>query len=119
MSAFILDYDHNAPSEEHLLRTHEPFFRTIREAQPDLPIVIVSKPDFDTNPVINAARRDIIRATYDHAVASGDRHVAFVDGETLFGTSDRDLCTVDGTHPNDLGFCRMAAALEPVLRSMI
>ena len=32
----------------------------------------------------------------------------FIDGEELFGDEDRDNCTVDGCHPNDLGFYRMA-----------
>lgn len=26
----------------------------------------------------------------------------------LFGDNDRENCTVDGVHPNDLGFYRMA-----------
>ena len=30
MSVFILDYDHNAPTIEHLAETHEPFFKMIR-----------------------------------------------------------------------------------------
>lgn len=119
MSLLVLDYDHNAPSADHLAQTHEPFYRIIREAQPDTPIVMVSRPDFDSHPQDSALRREIIRRTYDRALAAGDRHVAFVDGETLFGPTDRALCTVDGTHPNDLGFLRMADALEPVLRSML
>ena len=55
MSAFILDYDHNAPSVDHLLRTHESFFRIVCEAQPQLPIVLVSKPDFDSDPEENSS----------------------------------------------------------------
>ncbi len=116
MSAFILDYDHNAPSVDHLLRTHEPFFRIVREAQPQLPIVLVSKPDFDSAPEENRLRRNVILRTYANALAIGDRHVYFVDGETFFGRTDRDLCTVDGCHPTSLGFLRMADQMEPVLR---
>lgn len=119
MSAFVLDYDHNAPSVEHLAATHEPFYRAVREAQPDLPIILVSMCDFDSKPLTAPPRREVIRQTYANAVAAGDKHVYFVDGETLFGRTDRDMCTVDGTHPNDLGFLRMADALEPLLRSVI
>ncbi|MBO7525461.1 MAG: hypothetical protein J6T42_01515, partial [Clostridia bacterium] len=32
MSVFVMDYDHNAPSTEHLKNTHEPMFRAIRDA---------------------------------------------------------------------------------------
>jgi len=50
---------------------------------------------------------------------AGDKHALFVDGETLYGQVDRDMCAVDGTHPNDLGFLRMADGIEPVIRSML
>jgi len=119
MSAFILDYDHNAPDAAHLLATHERFYRIVRQAQPELPIVMLSMPDFDRNPADASARRSIIVKTYARALEEGDRHVAYVDGQSLFGSSDRDMCTVDGCHPNDLGFLRMADRLEPVLRSML
>lgn len=119
MSVFVMDYDHNAPTPEHLRQTHAPFYRIIREAQPDLPIVMVSKPDFDKFPEDSMARRAIIRQTYDEALQSGDKNVYFVDGEIVFGETDRDMCTVDGTHPNDLGFLRMADHLEPLLRSLL
>ena len=116
MSAFILDYDHNAPSPEHLLATHERFYRIVREAQPELPIVMVSMPDFDRDPDNAAARRAVIVRTYARALEAGDKNVFYVDGQSLFGDTDRDMCTVDGCHPNDLGFLRMADRLEPVLR---
>lgn len=118
LSAFVLDYDHNAPSAEHLDATHEPFFRIIRQAHPDLPVVFVSKPDFyGTSQCLR--RRDLIRRTWEKASSAGDRRVWFVDGETLFGSTERDLCTVDGCHPNDIGFLRMADAITPVLRDAL
>ena len=45
----------------------------------------------------------------------GDEKVYFLAGKTLFGKDDRINCTVDGTHPNDLGFRRMADAVGTVL----
>lgn len=119
MSLFVLDYDHNAPTPEHLEKTHEPFFKIIREVQPELPIVMISRPSFDMNPAENALRREIIRKTYEHAIAAGDKHVVFVDGETLYGQVDRDMCAVDGTHPNDLGFWRIARELEPIVQTLL
>lgn len=113
MSVFVMDYDHNAPTEEHLEQTHETFFKIVRECRPDLPIVIVSSPSINANPSRWMPRREIIRGTYENALARGDDRVWFVDGETLFGATDRDACTVDGVHPNDLGFLRMARAIRP------
>lgn len=119
MSVFIMDYDHNAPSVEHLAATHEPFFRIIRQAQPQLPIVLVSRPDFDKDVAASRQRRDVIVQTYANALAAGDKNVYYVDGEQFFGATDRELCTVDGCHPNDIGFLRMADTMEPILRHIL
>lgn len=124
LSAFVFDYDHNAPNPEHLLATHEPFFRIVRAKQPELPVIFMSMCNtwFEFNNArlaVDRKRRDIIRATYDHAVANGDRNVYFIDGAELFGTEDRTDCTVDGCHPNDLGFHRMYRAVLPILRKAL
>ena len=34
MSAFVLDYDHNAPTPAFLSQTHEKLFRAVRAARP-------------------------------------------------------------------------------------
>ena len=120
LSAFVMDYDHNAPSCEHLEATHEKFFRIIREKQPDLPIIIMSMcniyPEFDNAAYAeNLKRMEIIRKTCKNAVKAGDKHVYFIDGRTLFGKTDRTACTVDGCHPNDLGFYRMYETVLPTL----
>ena len=43
----------------------------------------------------------------------------FLDGELLFGAEERDACTVDGCHPNDLGFNRMYRTMLPLLAEML
>ncbi len=117
LNAVVLDYDHNAPDIGHLRLTHEPFFRVIRAAQPSLPVVMLSKCDFGRSLDDNGSRREVVRRTFENAKRDGDRNVYFVDGEEFFGEL-RDHCTVDGVHPNDLGFHRMAGRLEPLLRSL-
>lgn len=119
MSLLVMDYDHNAPDEEELRRTHRPFFETIRRRQPDLPIVMISKPDVIWSRSWAPPRREIIRETWKQAWESGDRNVYFVDGETLFAGPCPDSCTVDGVHPNDLGFLRMAEHLAPLLARIL
>ena len=114
MSAFIFDYDYNAPDAEFLQNTHKPFFNIVRNANPQLPIVLISRPS--TSSLHSHSCKNVILQTFQNAVATGDPFVYFIDGETLFGTTDRELCTVDGIHPNDLGFWRMANAIAPVLQ---
>ncbi len=117
-SVLVYDYDHNAFSAEYLLKTHERFFNVIRERKPYLPVVFMSTPNYDYMPEADERRR-IIKSTYLNALNSGDDNVYFIDGKDLFGTVEREFCTTDTTHPNDLGFHRMADAIEPVMKEIL
>lgn len=116
MSVFVCDYDHNAPDAKHLKETHEAFYQTIRSARPKLPIVMMTKPDSDPD-LVDAQM--MVYQTYEKARRNGDQKLWFVDGQQFFGLSGRAECTVDGTHPNALGFMRMAETLYPLLRHII
>ena len=119
MSAFVYDYDFNAPTVEHLAATHEPFFKIIREKQPDLPMIITSRPSaFRTGAEDTAARFAVIKQTYDNAVAAGDKNVYLLNGLDHFGEFDCE-CLVDGTHPNDFGYRFMAEKLSACLERLI
>ena len=117
MLAFVLDYDHNAPSAEYLEQTHEAVFRCIREKQPDLPILLVTAADHLSGD--RQRRKDIIRRTYDNARKNGDEKVYFLDGDDIYREVGLDLCTVDGCHPNDLGFYCMARSIKEKLNTML
>ena len=117
MRVFVYDYDHNAPDADFLEQTHQPFFEIVRKKQPELPVILVSAAD-DYFPDC-LRRRDIIRRTYERAVAAGDRNVYFVDGRTIYRDVGRSNCLVDVAHPNDLGFWCMANAIEPVLAPLL
>lgn len=118
MSLFIMDYDHNAPNAVHLQSTHELFYKRIREKHPTMPILMLSRPDFERDPD-GYARRAVIEQTYQNAVAAGDRNVYYIDGETFFGKTDRGICTIDTVHPNDIGFYRMAEVILPTVKKML
>ena len=115
MSVFVCDYDYNAPSVEHLEKTHFAFYEIIRKRNPDVPYIMVSRPTFFMSPAVNAKRRQIIRDSYEKALELGDQQVFFIDGETLFQGDASQSCTSDGIHPNDLGFFRMAEKIGPVV----
>lgn len=122
MSAFVMDYDHNAPDAAHLQKTHWPFFQIIRSHKPELPILIVTRPDHAVLPARmdrDAACRQVIRETYERAVANGDSRVYWIEGADMFRKYGGRDCTVDGTHPNDFGFHCMAASMYEVLRHIL
>lgn len=117
MSVFVYDYDHNAPSVEHLRKTHEKMFKIIREQNPELPVIMMSRPRCFLNEQ-EKERFEIIRKTYTDAVAKGDKNVYLIDGKTLMKDTENDG-TVDDAHPNDLGFYSMAKAVGDVLKNII
>ena len=117
MSVFVYDYDHNAPSVEHLRETHEKMFKIIREKNPELPVIMMSRPRCFLNEQ-EKERLEIIRKTYSNAVANGDKNVYFIDGKTLMKDTENGG-TVDDAHPNDLGFYFMAKAVGDVLTDII
>lgn len=109
-SLLVCDYDHNAPDAEYLQNTHFRLYERYRKAKKDVPILFISQVDFDKNQDAYL-RREIIKNTYQKAKELGDKNVYFLDGQTVFGKEDRDNCTMDGSHPNDFGFNRMALAI--------
>ena len=116
---FVMDYDHNAPTLAFLENTHEAFFHAFREIQKHTPVVLLSAPNVGFGGENWKKRRDTVYRTYQNAVMSGDRNVYFIDGAQLWGEDDWRECSVDGTHPNDIGHYRMAQKLIPVIQKII
>lgn len=119
MSVFVCDYDHNTPDAKHLNNTLYPLYATVRQKHPELPIIFISAPNIAYDYNKYSPRREVIANTYKKIISEGDRNVYYIDGEDLFGSEDWDLCTVDTTHPNDLGFYRMAMRIEKELKPLL
>ncbi len=117
-SVFICDYDYNAPGAEHLKETHLRLYRIFREKHPDTPIIFMGNPDWNTDSS-SEERLKVIKKTVAYARRHGDNNVELVPGKALYGKFDRENCTVDMTHPNDLGFYMMAQAVAKPLKKYI
>ncbi len=117
MSIFIYDYDHNAPTVEHLEKTHEKMFKAVRAAHPDIPIIMMARPRF-VQSEDTLARLAIIRKTYENAKAAGDDKVWMLDGKQLMAYAQNEGL-VDGTHPTDLGFASMGKVLGDLLEEIL
>ncbi len=118
MSIFVLDYDHNAPTAEHLANTHEKLFKAVRAAHPDLPIIMMSRPKYYLTSD-EEKRREIVETTYKNAVAAGDINVYFLDGKALTGEDIKETGTVDDCHPTDLGFFAMARGVGEIMEKIL
>ena len=101
----------------------EIFTRTLCKARPHTPVVIVEDRPL-TNSWIKPGLRDWhalkwaeYRRIYDALRAEGLSQLSYMEGRDLFGADSE--ASFDSVHPSDLGFLRMADALEPVLRAVI
>ncbi|MBE6912524.1 MAG: hypothetical protein E7473_08370 [Ruminococcaceae bacterium] len=121
MSVFVYDYDHNAPDVGYLAATHFKGYKKVREKNPGLPIIMVTAP-IDNRAFLENRYfpcREVIMKSYLDARASGDENVYFVDGAAFFNGENTDACTVDGCHPNDLGFLRMADGIGRIIEYVL
>lgn len=115
MSAFVFDYDHNDMQTPDLLRErHYPFYKTVREKHKDIPIIFMSAPYSKRYDVEKERSRQVVLESYNKAKENGD-NVYFIDGMKMFDGEYRDCATVDGVHPNDFGFVKMAEAVLKVM----
>lgn len=123
-ACFVLDFHCNVTTVDGLQQVHAPFYRTLRAAHPDMPILILSMLALPLELHNKATLQKrlgqtaVLRATYEEAVRNGDRNVHFFDGAWLL-TPDSAGAFVDGIHPTDLGFATMAERLAPVLHSIL
>lgn len=118
MELFVYDYDHNAPSWEHLQNTHEAMFKIIRKAHPTLPIIMMTSTSMERCQDNRAKRHEIIYQTYKNALDSGDKNVYFWNADREFAPYS-EYGTVEGCHPNDHGFVGIATSLEKLIRGSL
>ena len=118
MSAFVLDYDHNAPNATHLENTLFPFYEIVRKSHPTIPIVFVSRPDYFKEREQDFSQRLVVKEAFTKAKKI-DSLVWFVDGATLFEPKYKNDSTVDGRHPNDFGFMCMAKKIGTTLKKAL
>ena len=121
---FVLDYEANGGTNGKLELTLKDFIETIRTKHPDTPIVVMSRIKYlfdDLNPNLNK-RRGAIRIFQKNVVKqmsrNGDKFIFFLDGSKLTG-KDYHEYTVDGVHPNDLGFMKIADGVEKHLTKIL
>ncbi len=122
MSVFVCDYDHNAPTVEHLENTHYAFYEAIRESNPDIPYIMITRPNYWTmirNRKEILKRRDIIMKSYLKARDAGDENVYFIDGMSFNISPHQYEMTVDNIHPNDAGFIRMADSIGTFIKHIL
>lgn len=124
-ACLILDYEGNCVSTEKLKETLPEFIRIYRESHPLVPVVVASRIPYAREKLtphlyqMRTERKDFQQRLVNTLRKQGDLNIYFFDGSKSLGTEDYFECTVDGSHPTDLGFIRMANALESTLKTLL
>ncbi len=100
-----------------------PLVKQLRAKRPATPIVLVEDRRY-TNSWIRPGQEKFhtdnhaaLKSVFDTLQREGVKNLLYIPGDSLLG-DDAEGAT-DGSHPNDLGFMRQAAAMEPVIRQAL
>ena len=115
---FVLDYVPNCTADM-IDENAEKFFRIIRDAHPDVPVILVELPyypsrDYDKKRLKDSMDRNAAqRRLYDKLKKKGEKKLLYIESDKLLdGCKD---ATVDGVHYTDLGSVIHAEAILPVI----
>ena len=120
--AFILDCIPN-PSPKEITERAVDFVMTLREKHPDTPIIIIQTLIRETGNFNQKARENVKQQ--NEAIAEqvevlrkkGVKNLYFIKEDRFLGTDHEG--TIDGTHPNDLGFDRMLKKYKPAISKIL
>lgn len=121
-SVFIIDCLPNVKAPVVAKET-KPLVKTLRAAHPETPILLVEDRTYSnaylkpSSQERHRSSRLALQEAYECLKKEGVKNLYYLEGETLLGDNSED--TVDGSHPNDLGFFRQANAFEKVLKPIL
>ncbi|MBK9170657.1 MAG: DUF1080 domain-containing protein [Bryobacterales bacterium] len=121
-AVYVLDSLPNLSPEETAERM-EPFVRKLRKARARTPIVLVENVMYTDGLFVESRRQrytesnKILERLYAKLKAAGDANLYYVPAGGLLG--DDGEGTVDGAHPTDLGFLRMAEVIGQTVAPLV
>ena len=119
---FVLDYAPNAYADM-IDENGEAFFRVIRDAHPDVPVIFVEDVIFPFSIFDNRILQEVTekneaqKRLFRKLKKSGERRIYYVGAEGMIG--DDGEATVDGIHFTDLGMMRYVDHLMPTIRKAL
>jgi lysophospholipase L1-like esterase len=121
-SVYFIDCLPNLSTEEVAAKAPD-FLKTLRRARPGVPIVLVENIIYPDSVFVAKKRAEIqsknaaLKRVYQNLLRAGARNLHYIRADNLLGTDGE--ATIDGVHPTDVGFERMANAFEPILRRIL
>lgn len=119
--AFVLDVFSN-PQADIIYERFDEFVDIIRAAHPHTPLIFLQTERRETrNFNVKADQREAAKQKAAYEVVSRrmqtDENIYFIDSRDFLG--DDHIGTIDGTHPNDIGFSRMLGVIGPAIMGIL
>lgn len=118
-SVFVLDNVPNC-SPDLIREKGEAFFRILRDAHPDVPVIFIDEPYF-AHYEFDAKMHDEITGKLEAQAElfkklkkSGEKNIWYIQNKHTVGTDNEPF--VDGVHYTDLGMMRYADFILPVIK---
>lgn len=119
---FVLDYVPNA-SAQMIDENGEAFFRILRDAHPEVPVIFIEDPTFPFALFDTAIAKEIAlknrsqKVLYEKLRRSGEKKLYYISSKGLIGEDGE--ATVDGIHFTDLGMERYCDKVLPVIKKAL
>ncbi len=116
---YIIDCSPNNKAQQ-LRDNLDPFYRLLREARPDVPILFIESPYFPLSRFNKDVAKDlkekneVLEAYYKKLKKEGAKKIYYMKGEEVLGGNVE--YTVDNYHFTDLGFRYIADKLKPLIK---
>lgn len=119
---YVLDCIPN-PSPEQIRDRSYNFIKLLRSKQPNIPIILVEtvfreNGNFDEKTGKNVrSQNEEIRKTFERLKKEGIKNFYYIESSKLTGNDHE--ATIDGVHLTDLGFMRIADAIQPLIEKAL
>lgn len=119
---FVLDYAPNATAEM-IDESGERFFRVIREAHPDVPVIFIEDVIFPHTAFDNKILEEVTvkneaqKRLFNKLKKAGEKKIYYISAEGMIG--DDGEATVDAIHFTDLGAMRYVEHVMPTIRKAL
>jgi lysophospholipase L1-like esterase len=117
-----MDYVPNA-SAQAIDEVGEQFFRIVRDAHPDVPVVFIEDVIFPFSTFDDLILEEVTKKNqaqkrlYKKLKKSGEKRIYYIGAEGIIG--DDGEATVDGIHFTDLGMMRYVDHVLPTLKKAL
>ena len=119
---FVLDYAPNAYADM-IDENGEEFFRVIRDAHPDVPVIFIEDVIFPHTAYDNRIKEEVMlknqaqKRLFARLKKSGEKKIYYIGAEGMIG--DDGEATVDGIHFTDLGMMRYVDHVLPTIKKAL